>query len=158
MKKSLSRTSVFLTMLLILSMMSVGVSAQEPAEIEIDRDPTDIAEILHPDPDRDSVDTAIVFTSLQPTYAVIRCKGFGHNGHVIGNVRLLVPPNGLRYLRGSDVSAGRDFIGHVRCSTSGASVTASAFIVGTGSLANAPVEELRLDSVTNFRVPVVASF
>ena len=78
--------------------------------------------------DTDSADTALVFTNKGYTRVGVWCTAYDSDGHVVGRADTSVPGNGLRYLRASDFSDGRDFVGHAECKSNGhAAATAVLF-------------------------------
>jgi hypothetical protein len=112
-------------------------SAEEAATaadewIEIERDAVTLQDELRVrDIDRDVADTALVFTNLGNTDGYAHCMAFDGDGRRIGRARVKLPALGVRYLLASDISRGRDFIGHAQC---GAAVTVkgTAIFLGPG--------------------------
>ncbi len=87
--------------------------AQEVLSLEGDeivRDAIELQDLLTPPPDRDSVDTAVVFANDVNRPAHVGCAGYDSNGRVVGHAWLQVLGRGLRFVRASDLSAGQDFI------------------------------------------------
>lgn len=124
---------------------------------EIERDALDLQARLRERPtDRDSVDTALVFTNPGGDVAWVKCAGFDDRGRFVGAARTRVPIRGLRYLRASDVAGGRDFVGHVLCRSRGA-VIGSAVLVGAG-LTDLDVQQRGAARRTLLRFPLVASY
>ena len=110
--------------------LSLSVRAQDDAvEVEIDRDATQLSELLagapHPKPEVGGLlDSAMVITSVSGYETVARCHANDHNGKIAGRVRVRIPPNGVRFFLASDIIAERGFVGSVIC-------TAAGFVLGT---------------------------
>ena len=118
--------SVFvLTVLLV----SGRIAAAQTDVVEIERDGSALAAMLRPLPDRDIVDTALIFTNLRGGTAVVTCTAFGPQGNTLGRYRVRVPESGLRFILASDISSGGDFVGSARCLSIG-DVTGSAYLTG----------------------------
>lgn len=101
------------------------------AEIEVNRGADELQAVLRPHPDRDIVNTVLVFNNTLRATTVVRCVAYGANGRPLGRVKVKIPGNGLRFVLASDLANGIDFIGSVRCSARG-KVVPTAFIVGRG--------------------------
>ena len=125
--------------------------------VEVDRDGDQLRDEIRPRPtDVDVADTALVFTNRSQRTVEIRCISRGHNGSIIGQAGTHVPPSGLRYIRASDFSDGRDYVGSAECK-SNRRVISSAILFGE--------EITRLDSKSrrqgrgmNHFFPVVATY
>ena len=146
-----------ISLVLLTLAMPLATTAQEPPEVEVDRPATEILDDLRPDADRDSVDTAILFTNVRATNAVVRCSAYDHEGELIGRTITRVPPLGLRFVRGSDLSGGADFLGQARCS-SAQGILVSAILAAPAGLSDLPVRNVDLDGTNSYRLPVVTSF
>ena len=122
-------------------------------EIEIGRDATQLPADIDVR-DRDSVDTALVFTNLGDARARIACRAFNSHGDPVGRTWMHIPPNGLRYVLASDLSNGQDFVGHVMCRTG--RVISSAVLIGPSALTDVNSRPVRRLGATVF--PVVATY
>lgn len=99
-------------------------------EIDIDRDGDALRDEIRPRPaDTDIADTALVFTSHVAKVVDVKCVARDQSGSVVGRIRTRLPAHGLRYLRASDFSDGRDFVGHAKCKSNG-HVTATGMLFG----------------------------
>ena len=138
--------------------LSAPAAAQEIAavdavtEVEVNRDATDLRDVLVPQPDPDSVDTALVFTNNNRRATLVVCAGYDADGDLVGRARTVVPARGVRLIRASDLSNGVDFVGSARCK-SRRRVVSSAFVLGA-DLSDAPV--LARGRAMSF--PIIASF
>ncbi len=128
---------------LVACMLLLGAvaTAQEPLSlegVEVAHEATELQDLLRTHPDRDLVDSALVFTnnSLRPVR--IGCRAFDGDGHVVGKVWLGVPARGLRFALASDLSDGYDFIGSARCWSTGRGVTGSAFLLKPLAITDLP--------------------
>ena len=100
------------------------------AEVEIDRDPDTLRDEIRPRPDDvDFVDTVLVFSNVQRGRRLVRCVAYDRSGAVVGRARTYVQSLGLKFMLASDLSNGRDFIGHVTCTSRGY-LLPSAVLVG----------------------------
>lgn len=125
--------------------------------VEVDRDGDQLRDEIRPRPtDVDVADTALVFTNRSLRPVEIRCISRGHNGAIIGQAGTQVPASGLRYIRASDFSNGRDYVGSAECK-SDRRIISSAILFGE--------EITRLDSKSRRRgrgmnhfFPVVATY
>jgi hypothetical protein len=107
--------------------------------VETVRDASELQDLLSPPPDRDSVDTAIVFSNDLNRPAHVGCVGFDGDGQFVGHAWLRVPARGLRFVLASDLSSGSDFIGSVRCWTPGRAIIGSAFLLGPSAVTDLPI-------------------
>ena len=111
--------------------------------IEAGRHGDQLRDEIRPRPiDTDRADTALVFTNRSQGVVQVRCMSRTHNGEIIGQAGTQVPPNGLRYIRASDFSNGRDYLGSAECK-SDRRVLSSAILFGE--------EITRLDSKSRRR-------
>jgi len=109
---------------------AVDPAVLEVPEIDIERDGDALRDEIRPRPiDTDIADTALVFTNETAAIVEVKCIARNQNGTVVGRTRTRLPAHGLRYLRASDFSDGRDFIGHATCKSSG-HVAATAMLFG----------------------------
>jgi len=139
-----------------LAAVAVAVADDVPV-VEVDRDGDQLRDEIRPRPiDTDRADTALVFTSRSQRMVEIRCISREHNGSIVGQAGTAVPPYGLRYIRASDFSGGRDYLGSAECK-SDRRVASSAILFGE--------EITRLDSKSRRRgrgmshfFPVVATY
>ena len=108
----------------------VAVPADDVPVIEVDRDGDQLRDEIRPRPiDTDRADTALVFTNRSNRAVEIRCISREHNGSIVGQAGTAVPPHGLRYIRASDFSGGRDYLGSAQCK-SDRRVSSSAILFG----------------------------
>ena len=120
--------------------------------VEIVRDATELAAELRPRPiDHDVADTALIFTNFSSRDLPVYCVAFNKNGEPIGRRWVKLPALGLRYLLASDLSGGRDFVGHAQCSSQ-RHVRGSAIFLGP-QLTDLPVQQGQ-----RTRFPVVATY
>ncbi|MEE2665208.1 MAG: hypothetical protein VX681_13915 [Myxococcota bacterium] len=99
--------------------------------IDVERDADALRDEIRPRPhDVDVADTVLVFTNATAVERRVVCTAYDRSGVALGRVRSGLPAHGLRYMRASDFSNGRDFIGHAVCNTSGL-VMPSAVLVGS---------------------------
>ena len=139
-----------------LAAATVEVASAAPVLVtEVDRSPNELSDRLRTHPDRDVVDTALVFTNYSGRVAYIKCRALDGGGHTIGAVRLRVPAHGVRFALASDASHGRDFVGSVRCAVYG-HVVPSAIVLGPGALTD--VKAIKQNRGTQIRFPLVATY
>jgi hypothetical protein len=131
MESIMSTRKSALAALLVMS-LPFGVSAQDTGNdgVEIVRDATELRDIIR-DHDPDVTNTALLLTNQGGPKSVARCVAFSANGEKIGRAWVRIPANGLRIVLASDVTAGVDFVGSIRCIARG-DVVGTAFIVGPG--------------------------
>ncbi len=122
--------------------------------VEVARDATDLrAEVDRPD--RDIVDTVLVFTNLGQAAARVSCVGFAANGETVGSIWIHVPADGMRFALASDISRSRDFTGHARCRT-GLRVLSTSVLLAPGAITDLSVRQIRRPGMTVF--PVIATY
>ncbi len=149
--------AVFLPTLASAQQVSDAAAVETVDEVEINRDAGDLRRYLDVRPDDvDVTDTVLVFTNVG-TATHVTCIGYDKNGHRVGRARTRIPQNGLGFLLASDISNGRDFIGHVGCATDGR-VIPSAFLVGAGGVTHLSARGGLFDHSQRIRVPVVVTF
>ena len=124
--------------------------------IQVVRDATEPQAMLKPRPDVDVIDTALIFNNPRRHKTLVACAGYDANGRVLGRAYTVVPANGVRFLRASDISNGRDFIGSAQCKAR-ARVIPSSFVVGVG-FSDAPAEIVNGWDNSSMRFPIVASY
>jgi len=107
--------------------------------------------------DTDVANTALVFNNTSSTEAIVRCAAYGANGRVLGRRRAVVPAKGLRYLRASDLSNGKDFVGSAVC-TARNRLAASAVFLAPGAMTNLDVIQAGPWDSTSIRFPLVATY
>ena len=92
-----------------------------------------VREVLRPP--HDMVDTALVFTNLGGTPALVNIRAFTRNGDPAGMATVRVPGRGLAYVLASDLrAAGHDAIlGHAQGVSRSLTLTATAVLVGAGT-------------------------
>ena len=144
---------------LLLALLPFGVPAQDFESgddgFEIVRDATELPDIIR-DQDPDLINTALVLTNQGGPRAVAYCVAFNAAGEKIGRAWVKVPANGLRIVLASDVTAGIDFVGSLRCIARG-HLVGSAFIVGPG-LTDATVNNAFHWGESRIRAQAVVSY
>ena len=135
---------------------AVSVDSGEDIGIQVVRGADQLQAMLKRRPDVDVIDTALVFNNPRRHKTLIACVGYGANGNVLGRAYTVVPANGLRFIRASDISNGRDFLGSAKCKAR-ARVIPSSFIVGVG-FSDAPARVVNGWDDSSIRFPVVASY
>ncbi len=145
------------TLLLALAPFSVPAQDFEAGDegFEIVRDAAELPDIIR-DRDPDVINTALVLTSQGGPRSVAYCVAFNAAGEKIGRAWVKVPANGLRIVLASDVSAGVDFVGSLRCVSRG-HLVGSAFIVGPG-LTDATVHNAFHWGESRIRAQAVVSY
>jgi hypothetical protein len=139
------------------STASAQVSAADLPEVEIDRDADALRDEIRPRiKDIDLIDTVLVFTNTQSRSRPVRCLAFNRGGEPVGRTLTRLPANGVRYILASDLSNGRDFVGHVVCNTVG-------LVLPTGILLGPEIENVgatvdEFESAARLRFPVVATY
>ena len=123
---------------------------------EVVRNGAELQDMLKLDRDADVIDTALVFNNPRRHRTLIVCVGYNSNGRVLGRAHTVVPANGVRFIRASDISDGRDFLGSAECKAR-ARVIPSSFIVGVG-FSDAPARVVHGWDDTAIRFPIVASY
>ncbi len=136
---------------------AVAIPADVDPGVEVRRDARELQAEVRPRPvDRDVADTALVFTNLGREDHRVFCVGFDDEGRRVGRAWLKLPARGLRYLLASDLSRGKDFIGHAQCS-GGRNVTGSLVFLGP-DLTDLPVLQPELGDAGRIRFPLVATY
>ena len=135
-----------------------GVSAaNELPEFDVDRDADALRDEIRPRPkDVDVADTVMVFTNTTGARRQVRCVAYDRTGAPIGRTRTRIPGNGVRYILASDLSNGRDFVGHAVCNTAGL-VIPSALLLGP-EIENLNTRIERFEGATRLRFPVIATY
>lgn len=111
-----------------------------------------------PIPHPRSFATVVLFTNTRFSRAWVRCAAYDGNGVILGGARTLVPGNGVRFLRASDIANGRKYLGNVICKANGR-VIGSVVLVGPGGeLTDLRVTQRNGPTWTLLRFPLVASF
>ena len=150
---SSKRTSVFSQELKAVAVEAVDRDADVA---EISRSDADLCDVLVPRPDRDTVDTALVFTNPRGAATWVVCAGHNANGRGVGRAKTLVPAHGVRLIFASDLSNGRDYIGSAACK-SRSRIVPSAFIIGA-DLSDAPARTSNGWSESQINFPIVATY
>ena len=104
----------------------------------------------------DVADTILVFTNTHPNRRNVRCVAYDRSGTPVGRTVTRLPGNGQRYILASDLSNGRDFIGHAVCNAGGV-VLPSAILVGP-EIENLGATVYQLESSTRIRFPLIATY
>ena len=154
--QSAIRLALISTTLLPLAAAQAQVSldaSTEPAR-EIARDAATLETELRL-PDRDRVDTALVFTNTGRERARVDCTAINRNGQRIGRIWLHVPPRGLRYALASDLSNGRHFVGSVECHAP-SRVLGSAVLLAPLAMTDLRVQQLQ--GIGTILFPVAATY
>ena len=156
--KRFNMTSVLL-LAVAGSILAGNVQAQETDAMEIDRTGTDLrSEVAVRPNDRVTTDTAVVATNTSGRPARVMCAALDSNGNALGRAAMRVPAKGLRYLRASDLSNGRDYVGQVRCRTGNEGVQGSAFLLGPAGVSDLPVLQRGYAGDKHIIATVTASF
>lgn len=133
------------------------VKANDLPEVQIDRDADALRDEIRPrHKDVDVIDTILTFTNTEGAVRRVRCVAYDRSGTPVGRTQTLIPVNGVRYVLASDLSNGRDFIGHVVCNTIG-NVLPSALLLGP-EIENLNVSSNHLERLTKLRFPLVATY
>ena len=135
---------------------AMSVNDGEDIGIQVVRDATELQAMLKRTPDVDVIDTALVFNNPRRHKTLVARVGYNANGRALGRAYTVVPANGLRFIRASDISDGRDFLGSAKCQAR-ARVIPSSFIVGVG-FSDAPAKVINGWDNSVMRFPVVASY
>ena len=136
---------------------SAQVEVKDLVEVEIDRDADALRDEIRPRiKDVDLADTALVFTNTAGRPARVGCVAYHQTGMPIGRARLWVPGNGVKFMRASDLSNGRDFVGQVVCTTLGLFLPSAIFLGPVVENMNVRVTDH--DMATRIRFPLVATY
>ena len=87
----------------------------------------------------------------------VSCVAIDGNGNILGRGYTVVPSNGLRYLRASDLSNGIDYVGSALCKADGRA-EASAVFLAPSAITSLKVRQRGRRGGMLFRFPVVASY
>ena len=132
-------------------------TAQSVAEVDIERDADALRDEIRPRPkDVDVADTLLVFTNTSGGRAIVRCAAYDASGAAVGRTRTLVPGNGVSYIRASDLSHGRDFVGHAVCGTQHHLIPSSIFL--GPQIENLNVRVAPHEGATYLRFPLIATY
>ena len=141
----------------VRAVAAVPDGADEVPEVDLSRDAFELRDEIRVRPaDVDVADTAIIFTSHARRTVDVKCIARDHDGNVVGRTRTQVPPRGLRYIRASDFSEGRDFVGHAECK-SNRRVTANAVFFGV-EITDLFSHSKRRGRAMYHRFPVIATY
>jgi len=125
--------------------------------VDVERDTDALRDEIRPRPhDVDVVETVLVFTNATAVERRVLCTAYDRSGAGVGRTLTGVPANGARYIRASDFSNGRDFIGHAVCNTSGL-VMPSALLVGP-ELENLNTRIDQREDATRLRFPLIVTY
>ena len=141
-------------LLLPVSAWSQAITPVDVEELDVVRDAAELREEIDR-PDRNSVNTALVFSNLGRGDAVVGCAAFDSDGDTVGRILMRVPAHGLRFALASDLSQSVDFVGHVECRT-GPRVMGSAILLAPSSITDLSARQVRRSGVTIF--PVAATY
>jgi hypothetical protein len=144
---------------LLLAVAPCGGYSQDASNeadqgVEITRDATELAGMLR-EQEADVVNTALVLTQQGGPATIARCVAFNANGEIVGRAWVKVPTNGVRVVLASDVTAGGDLVGSLRCHARG-HLVGSAFVFGRG-LTDAAVHNRLYDGESRIRAQAVVS-
>ena len=142
---------------LLIACTGGALLAQTPPEIDVQRDSDELKVLILPDPGRTMTDSAMVFTNPGASSVIVRCKGYNHQGVIVGRTRTDVPANGLRYIRASDLGNGNTFLGSAKC-WSARHAIGTGYIVTKDGLTATRVVSHRHENTEYFRFPVVGYF
>jgi len=128
--------------------------AEAEFEVEIDRDAADLKDEIRPRPvDTDVADTVLTFTNVSSEkVAKIKCQARNRAGEVMGNLRVVIQPNAVKYVLASDFSDGRDFVGHAVCRAK-RSVLPAAIFLGP-DITDLPTHKRK----GTYRFPLIATY
>lgn len=145
--------------LLVLLLPATGF-AQEiiddgPPEVEIQRETAQLQTELD-GLDRDTVDTALIFSNAGVSSTRVACRAFDADGEVVGRGYTHVPATGVRFILASDLANGRDFVGQVHCSGIGR-VIGSSVLLAPGAITDLTARQSRL-GLGRIVFPVAASY
>ncbi|MFT4582383.1 MAG: hypothetical protein ACI915_001197 [Gammaproteobacteria bacterium] len=132
------------------------IAQGEEIGIEITRDAYELKEVIATDRDSDVIDTVLIFSNTRSHRNIAVCVGYDANGNVLGRAFTVIPANGLRFIRASDLADGTDFLGSAKCVTR-PKVIPSSFVVGVG-FSDAPASVVHGRNRSRIRFPVVASY
>ena len=135
---------------------AVAMNGDEDIGVEVTRSAQELQDMLKMERDVDVIDTALIFNNPRRQRTLVVCVGYNANGRALGRAFSIVPGNGVRLIRASDISDGRDFLGSARCKAL-ARVIPSSFIVGVG-FSDAPARVVHGWDNTAIRFPIVASY
>ena len=107
--------------------------------------------------DTDVANTALVFNNTSGEDSFVACTAYGANGRVLGRKTAFVPGRGVRYLRASDLSNGRDFVGSAVCAVR-VRMAASAVFLAPGALTNLDVLQAGPWDDSQIRFPLIATY
>ena len=162
----IAKTSAVAVCSLLFTMSSYAASGAAVADavpidgegigVEVTRLEPELMDMLKMDRDIDVIDTALIFNNPRGKRTLVTCVGYSANGRALGRAFTVVPANGVRFIRASDISDGRDFLGSARCEAR-YRVVPSSFIVGVG-FSDAPARVVHGWDNTSIRFPIVASY
>ena len=131
--------------------------ADDVTEVDVARDGAELQDEIRVRPaDVDIADTALIFTNTTGQLGGVRCIARTQDGAVVGRTFTALPPNGLRYVRASDFSEGRDYVGHATCISKGRPV-ATAVLFGE-EITDLKTETTRRGRYMVHRFPVIATY
>lgn len=144
--------------LVMFAALTLPAAAQEalPGEVDVDRDAGLLLDEIDAAPDRDGLDTALVFSNQLDREVRVGCRAFGRDGQLLGRAGTGLPARGLRYLRASDLAPGGDFVGSVEC-LAGGRVLAEALLLAPGGITNLEVLQRARARSTRIEFPLVAN-
>ncbi len=152
------RSSLKCFALAIFAALTLPAAAQEalPGEVDVDRDAGLLLDEIDAAPDRDGLDTVLVFSNQLDREVRVGCRAFGRDGQLLGRAGTGLPARGLRYLRASDLAPGGDFVGSVDC-LAGGRVLAEALLLAPGGITNLEVLQRARARSTRIEFPLVAN-
>ena len=150
---------VAMAVALSVPLVASAEAASDSTEVEIDRNADTLRDVIRPRPkDIDVADTVLIFTNTGPGPARVKCVAYDPSGVPIGRARLHVPGNGLKFMTASDLSNGRDFIGHAACNSQQHVMPSAIFLGPQTEIENLNVRVADHDYTTRIRFPLVATY
>ena len=156
-KKIGSKTIYIMLLALLLPAAGFAQDSVEydPPEVEINRDDVQL-QVEIDRPDRDLVDTALIFSNLNISPTRVGCRAYNADGEVVGRGYTHVPPTGLRFILASDLANDLDFVGQVHCTAAGR-VIGTSVLLAPGAITDLTARQVRLGRGRTI-FPVAASY
>ncbi len=155
-RSSRNRNACCALALTVALVLPAAAQQAPPEEVEVDRDAGLLLDDIHAAPDRDGLDTALVFSNQLEREVRVGCRAFGRDGQLVGRAGTGLPARALRYLRASDFAPGGDFVGSVEC-LAGGRVLAEALLLAPGGITNLEVLQRPRGRSTRLEFPLVAN-
>lgn len=106
---------------------AVSLASGYSVGLKVTGDSTELQAMLKKTPDVDVVDTALVFNNPRNHKTLVAWVGYNANGRALGRAYTVVPANGVRFIRASDISNGRDYLGSASCKARARLIPASLY-------------------------------